>query len=667
MSNVPDPGQVPPAQSQVNRRLSSWKEIAAYFGRNERTVRRWEQTEGLPVHRHLHEKRGTVYAHTAELDAWWRSRGSGLEQQAPVAGRKDRRFVLAAVLVASLMAAVLTWRIAVAIRTTSRPMRAVPLTSYQGTETYPSFSPDGNHVAFSWDGERQDNADIYVKTIGVEGPRRITNDPAEELSPAWSPDGRWIAFLRLLPERRAAVMITATAGNIERKLAEVASPPRSPMLGAPVAWSPNGDWLVVVDKDITEQRFGLVGIKVSNGAKRRLTSPQKQADVAAAVSPDGRSLAFIRRSGFSITELYLLPLAKTGAPEGPERQITSFSRMTASPAWSPDGRELFFLSGQFYSETGLWRTAGSVAGRAQLAEYDVQIAVSRQGRLAFTRFIEDSNIWRIRATESEGSEPKWEKTPLVSSTRLEFNGQISPDGKRIAFESNRSGNVALWLCDRDGSNVLQLTPLGGRRAWNSRWSPDGLRLVYVSGGIKIIHASGGEPQRLVDKDGGSPSWSLDGQWIYFQSGRSGRVEIWKMSVSGGEAVQVTRSGGLMALESIDGRYLYFTKGEAFGPASLWRTTGPGGEEVKILDGVAAWANFTVAEDGIYFLRRAADTGGSVEFFHFSTGRIDSITTIDRPMGVGLSVLRGPNGRASEILYTQVDQKGSDLMMVEKIW
>jgi hypothetical protein len=69
----------------------------------------------------------------------------------------------------------------------------------------------------------------------------------------------------------------------------------------------------------------------------------------------------------------------------------------------------------------------------------------------------------------------------------------------------------------------------------------------------------------------------------------------------------------------------------------------------------------------HFLRRASNTGGSVEFFHFSTGKIDSISAIDRPIGVGLSVLRGPNGRASEVLFTQGDQKGSDLMMLEKIW
>src|SRR5262249_55160390 len=79
------------------------------------------------------------------------------------------------------------------------PLTAVPLTSYPGIEMQPSFSPDGNQVAFAWNGEKQDNFDIYVKLIGAGGNLRLTTHPADDYSPAWSPDGRSIAFLRKLP------------------------------------------------------------------------------------------------------------------------------------------------------------------------------------------------------------------------------------------------------------------------------------------------------------------------------------------------------------------------------------------------------------------------------------------------------------------------------------
>ena len=86
-------------------------------------------------------------------------------------------------------------------------LTAVPLTSYPGYETNPSFSPDGSQVAFAWNGEKQENSDIYVKQIGVEPPFRLTTDPAVDARPAWSPDGRTIAFLRNLSQDKTAIML----------------------------------------------------------------------------------------------------------------------------------------------------------------------------------------------------------------------------------------------------------------------------------------------------------------------------------------------------------------------------------------------------------------------------------------------------------------------------
>jgi Tol biopolymer transport system component len=685
MPSVPEePEGRGPAASQ---RLDSWKAIAAYFQRNERTVRRWEQTEGLPVHRHLHEKRGTIYAYTAELDQWRCGRGATLNGRAPSppTGNK-RRLVWAAALVVGLaIAGAATWRLTGRDNAKFGGLQVKPLTSYPGNEKFASFSPDGSQVTFSWDGERQDNVDIYVKTLGVEGSRRLTSGPEEEVSPSWSPDGRWIAFLRLR-EGNAAVVIIPAAGGEERQLADIQKPPSLAVFGSHIGWAPTGDYLVVPDKGSPREPFSLVAIAPSNAEKRRLTSPRgPHGDLAAAISPDGRTLAFIRRTGFASSELFLMEVSRDGTPAGPERQITSFRRLTTSPAWFQNGRELLFMSGEYYSETSLWRIAASGSGEpelvAPLGDDDVLLAVSRQGRLTFTRNVADSNIWRIQVGGTEGNESKTAKTPIISSTRLDFNGRYSPDGKRLSFESNRSGNVAIWVCERDGSNPRQLTPLGGPRAWASRWSPDGRRLVFASGGLQIVDASGGSPRRLAigDHQGGAPSWSLDGQWIYFQSNRSGEAQIWKISANGGEAAQVTQKGGLLALESIDRQYLYYTKGKTLGLASLWRTPVTGGEEIQIVDGLAGWDTFAVAAEGIYFIRMeegvgkqapvygsVAFTAASIEFFDFSSAAIKKIAAIDRPVGVGLSVLPGLRGRVSELLYTQLDRHGSDLMLVERI-
>ena len=101
----------------------------------------------------------------------------------------------------------------------------VPLTSYAGSERSPSFSPDGNQVVFSWNGEKQDNADIYVKLIGSPTPERLTTDPAEDISPAFSPDGSSIGFVRV-SKGRASFIIIPAIGGAERVVAEVPAPHR---------------------------------------------------------------------------------------------------------------------------------------------------------------------------------------------------------------------------------------------------------------------------------------------------------------------------------------------------------------------------------------------------------------------------------------------------------
>jgi Tol biopolymer transport system component len=162
----------------------------------------------------------------------------------------------------------------------------------------PSFSPDGQNVAFAWDGDKQDNFDIYVKHIGPGAPVRLTSAPAAEISPAWSPDGNSIAFLREIRSKiiLSIVLIPALGGG-ERILGDVAWAPMSAP-GQTLAWSPDGKWLAAYDCP-QGQPGGLWLISVETGSRRRLTTVADAmwVDDGPAFSPDGNSLAFIRRVG----------------------------------------------------------------------------------------------------------------------------------------------------------------------------------------------------------------------------------------------------------------------------------------------------------------------------------------------------------------------------------
>ncbi|MGI8961311.1 MAG: protein kinase domain-containing protein [Bryobacteraceae bacterium] len=212
-------------------------------------------------------------------------------------------------------AVVLTLVIAIGIwffRPRSHPVpKIVPLTSYPGRQISPAFSPDGKQVAFAWDGEKGGNFDIYVKLTDAGTPLKLTNNPANHYSPTWSPDGRYIAFCRDLGERSEIWMIPAL-GGVERRLGEPAG------CSGGLSWSPDGKFLAVSDESAPGAPLGLYMISVGTGDKRRQTSPPNRyvGDVGPSFSPDGKTLAFARVRSYGNDALYLLRTSDTGEPRG---------------------------------------------------------------------------------------------------------------------------------------------------------------------------------------------------------------------------------------------------------------------------------------------------------------------------------------------------------------
>ena len=169
-----------------------------------------------------------------------------------------------------------------------------PLTSLPGDETQASFSPDGKKVVFVWGGDNDENFDVYVKSVGDGSLTRITTDRAEDRSPTWSPDGKRIAFLNS-SKTEAAIFLTPADGGVQGKLANV-YPTRLDAVGRNLAWSRDGQYLAVPDKDSPNDPFRIVLVSVADGRKSPLTAPPPGSvgDTAPAFSPDGLSLSFIR-------------------------------------------------------------------------------------------------------------------------------------------------------------------------------------------------------------------------------------------------------------------------------------------------------------------------------------------------------------------------------------
>jgi Tol biopolymer transport system component len=544
------------------------------------------------------------------------------------------------------------------------PPRVTPLTTFDGREDLPAFSPDGNQLAFTWDGGGN-NTDIYVKLIGAGAPLRLTTDPAEDIHPAWSPDGSHIAFIRQL-EAVNEIYLVPALGGVERKVG------RTTRTTTGLAWSPDGKFLIITDQSTPEDRFGLFLLSLDTLEKRRLTSPPPTfGDSQPAISPDGQQVAFVRIRNQNNGAIYLLPL--TGDEP---KQLIGDLRNVSGVKWTADGRAVVFSSNRT-GNFNLWRMAiaGGAPELVAVAGKGVyNPAISRQGdRMAYNERFLDSNIWRLDASgapEGGGAGRRSMPVKLISSTRADHSPQFSPDGRKIVFASDRSGSDEIWVCDSDGANPLQLTFFDGPSTGSPLWSPDGKQIVFDSrpkgnSDIFAIAAEGGQPRALTTDTSNDllPSWSNDGRWVYFRSNRNGSWQIWKLPVSGGQPIQVTQQGGFESSESPDGRLLYYTKG--LGPGGIWQVPVEGGEEraVPELSKASYWRYWAVQREGICFLSQEAPAAPMIKFFNFATRHVTPVLAPEKaPLAdlMGLSI--SPDRRW--ILYAQTDQSISDLMLVE---
>jgi Tol biopolymer transport system component len=439
------------------------------------------------------------------------------------------------------------------------PIRAVPLNSLPGVQRYPSFSPDGEHVAFTWTGPNQDNQDVYVQRIASGSLLRLTTDQVIDYNPVWSPDDRWIAFLRRRWKTGTSELrVLPALGGPERKVADIRISETYFIVPPYLTWCPDSKCLVVTDSPGEGDPAGLFVVSLETGEKSLLTRPQFPAigDSNPAISSDGTWLVFRRQTNLHSGELYRLSLqrptpgASADVPAGltsagePQR-LTPAALDAGYPTWMPGNKEILFSA-----RGHLWRL--SVMGRNRPAQLPFVgedgimpvVSNSQSGgarRLVYVRSFQDSNIWRLEFS-GPGATASTPPAVSISSTRMDSTPQLSPDGQRVAFVSDRSGAWEIWVADPNGSQAVQLTFVGADSGAPC-WSPDGEWIVFQSNpqgqaDVYVIRAAGGKPRNLSHHPAteSRPSFSRNGQWVYFTSNRTGQRQIWKVSVSGGDPV-----------------------------------------------------------------------------------------------------------------------------------
>ncbi len=470
------------------------------------------------------------------------------------------------------------------------------VTGQPGLELHPALSPDGKFVAYA--AGPSGRLRIYVRQVA--GGRTIAvadSTPGDQHWPRWSPDGSRLSF-----EAGHAIYVVPALGGPARLL--VAPPELSPGVNGEGAISDDGPGYLAWSSDGRKIAYVVDGrrieVRATEGGPPTTIAEVDQAH-SVAWSPDGSRIAYVvGNEAFvyapnAIGNIAPSAIWTVAASGGRPEPLTDAASLNTSPVWLPDGRSLLFISDRDGSRdvyrVGIDRS-GKPAGAPVRLTTGLElhtIDLSRDGRqLAYADFTAYANVATL-PIPAAGPVSAAAAEPLTSGHQSIEGMAVSPDGRWLAFDSDRGGHQAIYLMPRAGGEPEQLSPADSGDDFMPSWSPDGRELAYYGfrGGRRrlfVIPAIGGRPSPVVSDSSNQrfPDWSPDGRRLVYYSDRTGRFELYivERAAAGGWNTprQLTTDGGQDARWSPDGRAIAYVRN-----GGLWAIAPDGGAPRLLVD------------------------------------------------------------------------------------
>jgi Tol biopolymer transport system component/DNA-binding winged helix-turn-helix (wHTH) protein len=539
-----------------------------------------------------------------------------------------------------LLASLGIWALA---RPTDWDLIQEPVTAVPGSEVDPALSPDGKMLAYVARSDPTEPFSLYVRAIGSERSQRLTAPDINARVPAWSDDGR-IAFVRRTVDgcHVAVGLSTGSFRNVAPcVLAEIGG----------LTWL-DSMRLIVSDHPRNGTSFRLSVLDIASGRRKLLVDPPSGdvGDTRPLMSRDRKTVYFLRSKSVGPSEIYSAAIDNPGA-----RPLSSDGAAINGFALGPSGTLL--VSSQRGGEGfGLWSLDPNHRNwRRLLPDGAPGIASAGDGSLAvYSRLDRQVSLWQQPFDGSPGR-------LLAPSTRIDWSPALSPDEKRLAFISTRTGRPEVWLLNLPGGALQRLTNFGGLEVQDLDWSRDGRMLataVATDGlfDLNLIDADSGATRRIAmtRRDERQPFFAVDGRSLWFVRRDKNRFQLRSIDlVTGREGILI--DDAIRAVPSADGRSAYVAKPFIDG---LWRADLTG----KVMQKLAPWPdvgrnrNIDVTPAGIW--STAPDSSGG-----YALMRLDPTTNAVRRI-VGLPDLARPSGIAiagNSVIYARLRREEADLV------